>query len=350
MTVNTVNNKIYIGVHITETPYEFDGYYGDGITGTSCYWFKHPKYPFQRSCKKYGLKAFKRYTLMVFDSYEEALKQEKFIVNEEFIKRTDTYNVALGGGSGLVLSTEKPVYQYDLNGNFIKEYRSISEASRKLRTSVVNIIHALQCKGISCDHYWSFSKRMLLNTENFIKPQTKKVYLYKISGEFIEEVNSITECAKKLEVNCSVIQKAVKNGYKCSGYYLSFDKVNIFVKPDKKRARHKVLYRYDLNGNYIDCLNISEVKNICNNDYKKLHSAIKEGYSCCGYLWSFEKVEKINFNQTKKKQIEQYDLNGNLVKIWDSYRECAKEFSNLRYVLSGARSNTKGFYFKYKIE
>ena len=24
MTVNTVNNKIYVGVHITETPYEFD--------------------------------------------------------------------------------------------------------------------------------------------------------------------------------------------------------------------------------------------------------------------------------------------------------------------------------------
>ena len=27
LTVNTVNNKIYIGIHITNKPYEFDGYY-----------------------------------------------------------------------------------------------------------------------------------------------------------------------------------------------------------------------------------------------------------------------------------------------------------------------------------
>lgn len=37
LTINTQNNKIYIGVHITNTPYEFDNYYGCGITGTSSY-------------------------------------------------------------------------------------------------------------------------------------------------------------------------------------------------------------------------------------------------------------------------------------------------------------------------
>lgn len=37
MTVNTVNNKIYVGIHITNKPYEFDSYYGCGITGTQSY-------------------------------------------------------------------------------------------------------------------------------------------------------------------------------------------------------------------------------------------------------------------------------------------------------------------------
>lgn len=37
LTVNTVNNKIYVGIHITNKPFEFDGYYGNGITGTSSY-------------------------------------------------------------------------------------------------------------------------------------------------------------------------------------------------------------------------------------------------------------------------------------------------------------------------
>lgn len=30
-TINTVNNKIYIGVHGTEDPETFDGYIGNGI-------------------------------------------------------------------------------------------------------------------------------------------------------------------------------------------------------------------------------------------------------------------------------------------------------------------------------
>jgi hypothetical protein len=32
LTTNLVNKKIYVGVHETETPYEFDGYLGDGVT------------------------------------------------------------------------------------------------------------------------------------------------------------------------------------------------------------------------------------------------------------------------------------------------------------------------------
>ena len=31
LTTNTANKKIYIGVHRTETPYDFDGYLGNGI-------------------------------------------------------------------------------------------------------------------------------------------------------------------------------------------------------------------------------------------------------------------------------------------------------------------------------
>lgn len=132
MTVNTVNHKIYVGIHITNKPYEFDNYWGNGITGTSSYHFKHPSSPFHYAVKKYGLKAFRRYTLFVFDTYEEARKMEKIIVDEEFVKRPDTYNVALGGGCGLVPSVEIEVHQYDLDGNYLKSFRSYSCACREL--------------------------------------------------------------------------------------------------------------------------------------------------------------------------------------------------------------------------
>lgn len=36
--------------------------------------------------------------------------------------------------------TSKAVIQYDLNGNFIKEYKSISDASKEVKTSASNIV------------------------------------------------------------------------------------------------------------------------------------------------------------------------------------------------------------------
>ena len=69
LTTNTVNNKIYIGVHGTEDPYIFDGYIGNSInifeTNPE---LKHPKLPFHKAVKKYGYSAFRRITLKVFDT------------------------------------------------------------------------------------------------------------------------------------------------------------------------------------------------------------------------------------------------------------------------------------------
>ena len=65
---------------------------------------------------------------VAFDTYEEALQKEREIVNESFLQRPDVYNIALGGGSGLVTSTEIEVHRYDLNGNYIESYRSYSDA------------------------------------------------------------------------------------------------------------------------------------------------------------------------------------------------------------------------------
>ena len=93
MTVNTVNNKIYIGVHNTENPDKFDGYIGNGVNVFHPYTIKHPTCPFHYAVKKYGFKKFKRYILQVFDNREDALKLEKVLVNEDFIRRDDTYNI-----------------------------------------------------------------------------------------------------------------------------------------------------------------------------------------------------------------------------------------------------------------
>jgi hypothetical protein len=78
---NLVNNKIYVGVHRHKP---FDGYLGSGVS-------------IEQAVKKYGKENFSRDILFVYDNFYDAYEKEGEIVNEEFIKRKDNYNMVPGG-------------------------------------------------------------------------------------------------------------------------------------------------------------------------------------------------------------------------------------------------------------
>jgi len=82
---NTVNNKIYIGKHKTEDIN--DNYMGSGLL-------------IERAIEKYGVDHFTKDILFVYDNEQDASDMEAKIVDSEFIKRADTYNIKLGGTGG----------------------------------------------------------------------------------------------------------------------------------------------------------------------------------------------------------------------------------------------------------
>ena len=82
---NTLNDKIYVGVHKTENPH--DSYMGSGKI-------------IKDAIAKYGKHNFKKEVMFIFDSLQEALDKEREIVTFEFIENSYTYNIALGGGLG----------------------------------------------------------------------------------------------------------------------------------------------------------------------------------------------------------------------------------------------------------
>lgn len=81
---NLINKKIYIGQHVTCNIN--DDYMGSGI------YLKH-------AIEKHGIENFKKEILFECNNQEELDKKEAELVNEEFIKRKDTYNLNLGGSS-----------------------------------------------------------------------------------------------------------------------------------------------------------------------------------------------------------------------------------------------------------
>ena len=82
---NKVNGKIYIGVHKTSDLN--DGYMGSGKI-------------LKAAIEKYGIEYFTKEILQQFNSVEEMFEAESQIVNEEFVKALDNYNIKLGGVGG----------------------------------------------------------------------------------------------------------------------------------------------------------------------------------------------------------------------------------------------------------
>ena len=82
---NNVNNKIYIGVHKTDNPY--DCYMGSGRA-------------IRNAIAKYGVSNFTKTILFTYDNAQDAFAKEAEIVTEEFISSDTNYNCKVGGRGG----------------------------------------------------------------------------------------------------------------------------------------------------------------------------------------------------------------------------------------------------------
>lgn len=102
-TINTINDKFYIGVHKQQGD-KFDHYLGSGTI-------------INKAIKKYGSKHFIRETLHTFDTPEEAFNKEAEIVTPEMLLQENNYN-ALIGGNGVVGNLKGSVTAKDKDGNF----------------------------------------------------------------------------------------------------------------------------------------------------------------------------------------------------------------------------------------
>lgn len=197
ITVNSINGKFYFGVHRTN-PQVFDGYIGCGIARQSQATLD---IAFHRAVKKYGYDNFKRTTIKVFDTKEEAYEFEKLIVTPTLLKSKQCYNTTIGGIGGGNEIQKKTVYQFDLNGNFIKSYKSARDAAMAVSPDNQDTIRASIkncCLGTSyssCGFFWSYYKEFIKKEDyqNNINRRKNKIAQYTLSGKFIRYYDNIIE-------------------------------------------------------------------------------------------------------------------------------------------------------------
>ena len=87
-TRNTINGKIYVGVHkISDKSGLDDGYLGSGVA-------------LRAAIRKYGKTSFERTTISTHATELAAFADEARIVDRRFVQRRDTYNQTEGGLGG----------------------------------------------------------------------------------------------------------------------------------------------------------------------------------------------------------------------------------------------------------
>lgn len=286
-----INGKIYIGVHKTSNPDIFDGYIGNGIK--IGYLLKNPKTAFQYALKKYGYSNFRRTILYVYNEELDAYKKEEEIVTKEFIKRKDNYNTSLGGiNLGICFKT---VYRYKLNGEFWEEYFGIKDLAEKFGCSYQNFNNACKQKRSYKNSFWSYNRYDKLNIEEYTINKFSTIYQFDLKGNLIAEWENTEDIYKSFDITKSNLYSALNKKNSAKGYYFLKDPSEIY--------------------------NILKSKEV------------------------YQSLPKLKIGESRK--IAQYDLNNNLIKVWDTVGACAKEFSKCRDVAKGLRKQTKGFIFKY---
>lgn len=101
--INNITNELYIGAHSTNNIQ--DGYMGSGNN-------------IKNAIKQYGKENFTKTIIEFFDNRDDMFIREREIVNDEFIARSDTYNIAFGGiGGGIEYANVTGKNLYGLNGD-----------------------------------------------------------------------------------------------------------------------------------------------------------------------------------------------------------------------------------------
>lgn len=264
-------------------------------------WHKYKEYNFEftiiERCSEDKFNDREVYWIEYYDSYYNGYNQTK-------------------GGDGClgkvwtdeeIENVAEPVLQIDLDGNLIKRWPSIPYASRKL--------------DINSRQIWNCANKHIRNT----KKKNGKTY--------------------------------VRTTKTAGGYIWVYEKdFSNFNLDDYVDTRYKPILQHDLNWNLIKQWPSSEstkeigytptaIAGVCKGKFKQAY----------GYIWTYadieiDKYKEWYYEHFDVKYIAQYDLSGNLIKIWDSPKDTERDgfrACSVREVLNGNQIKHKGFTFKY---
>ena len=336
--------------------------------------------------KKYGEGCFD-FELIEKCNLSDLDEREKYWINY-YDSHSNGYNMTSGGQNGFSgkdwsdeerkyfskIRNPKPVLQIDFDGNIVKEYWSLAQAS-KLNNIDSRGIYSCCNKGISKtaggyiwiykEDYSSFDLEYHLN-----RKQKKSIEQYDMDGNFIKLYEHGHQVEEDGFSQSTVNSCCNHNSMSVNGYIWKFkdDDTRIINKEYCDEAKRK--------ANSVKVRRIFQINNDCNivNIYDSIRETERKGFSknmvskCCrhiidsykGFIWAYEEeydalsqdyCNKILNKNIKIKYYEiiQCDMNGKELNKYDSLNDLPIDFhkQNVSQCCRGICEQYKGFIWKY---
>jgi len=229
-TKNLVNGKTYIGVHSTNKL--SDGYIGGGIYRISdaLRLSKSKTRYFPNAVVKYGYDNFKLEVLCYFDSYEEALEEEAFLVNIDWVKSKDNYNAIEGGQNCPALKSE--VFVYNELGDFTGKFNSYAEAAIVTKTTSKNIskiiTNNMSGSKLGFRFFKNYQSTKIAEYDfNYLhgvkNPKAVSIDMFNLNGEYLKSFGSPVIASQELNIPKSSITENLRGKNKrCRNYIFKY--------------------------------------------------------------------------------------------------------------------------------
>lgn len=326
-------NKFYVYVYLDprkpgnyrcdDVIFDFEPFYVGKGTGYRCNRGMLDNKNYKRQIKHNKIKSIfnSGYIPIIHKIYENLSESDALILEIRTIEligkiidgKGPLFNITDGGegSSGYKHSEEwksklsKPVIQYDMNHNFIKEFDSIKDASLETKIKKQNIGACVNGKYKTSGGYiWVYKNekdRLQGHLKNsFIMPthkdvtkkkiaqsNIKSILQYDVGGKFIKEWSSIKEAAEFYKIKGSCISSCCSGVYKTSsGFIWRYKSHPIDVSPVYE---YKKISQYDKSFIFIKEWNSAkEIEDVLGFNQINIRSCCRGvKKSCKGFIWRY---------------------------------------------------------------
>lgn len=252
----------------------------------------------------------------------------------------------------------KTVYQYDLDGNFIREWESLVKIEKEYGYSKNNISHC--CLGevpSSYGYIWSYEKRNDIVYENKNFQKQKKIYQFSKDMTLISEWDNLESIENALGYGRSAISSCCRCDSKTAYGYIWRYEENLDKKISLVSAQAKKVLQLDKKYNLIaEFDSVSEAQRV---------TGINNISNCCngkrktsgGYVWVYkEEFDKFDKDKHMKecthiREVNKYDLNMNYLNTFNSVTEAANDVNgstgNISLCCMGKLKTAYGYIWRY---